>query len=38
MGVDFTLDETSVTLNKCENLKPIDVKTLLYPGYPTDLG
>ena len=38
MGVDFKLDETSVTLNKCNNLKPVDVKTLVYPGFPTDLG
>jgi len=36
--VDFKLDETSATLNKCDNLKPVDVKTLMYPGFPTDLG
>lgn len=38
MGVDFKLGETSVTINKCDNLKPTDVKTLVYPGFPTDLG
>ena len=38
MGVDFKLDESSVTLNKCENLKPSNVTTLVYPGFPTDLG
>lgn len=38
MGVDFKLDTNSVTINKCENLKPTNVTTLVYPGFPTDLG
>ncbi len=38
MGVDFKFDKDSVILNKVENLKPVDVKTLVYPGFPTDLG
>ncbi len=38
MGVDFEIDENSITLNKCEELKPINIKSLIYPGFPTDLG
>ena len=38
MGVKYSLDDTSVTLNKCENLTPVNIKTLVYPGFPTDLG
>ena len=38
MGVDYKLGESSVVINKCDNLKPTNVKTLVYPGFPTDLG
>ena len=38
MGVKYKIDGHSVILNKCEHLKPVDVKTLVYPGFPTDLG
>ena len=38
MGVDYKLGESSVVINKCDNLKPVDIKTLVYPGFPTDLG
>ena len=38
MGVDFKIEEHSVIINKCDNLKPVNVKTLVYPGFPTDLG
>lgn len=38
MGVDFKLQEKSVIINACHNLKPVDVTTLVYPGFPTDLG
>ncbi len=38
MGVNFELTNNEITLNKCENLKPIDIKTQVYPGYPTDLA
>ena len=38
MGVKYQIDGHSVILNKCDNLKAIDVKTLVYPGFPTDLG
>lgn len=38
MGVDYKISGNSVTLNKVDNLKPTDVTTLVYPGFPTDLG
>ncbi len=38
MGVDFKFEGNSVILNKVDKLKPVDVKTLVYPGFPTDLG
>lgn len=38
MGVDFKLNERSVIINACNHLKPVDVTTLVYPGFPTDLG
>ncbi len=38
MGVKYQIAGHSVILNKCEHLKPVDVKTLVYPGFPTDLG
>ncbi len=37
MGVKLKINETSVTINKVENYKPINIKTLGYPGFPTDL-
>ncbi len=38
MGASFEIDENSIILNKCEELKPINIKSLIYPGFPTDLG
>lgn len=38
MGVDFKLNERSVIINACNHLKSVDVTTLVYPGFPTDLG
>ena len=38
MGVDFKISKDEVIINKCDDLKPINVKTLVYPGFPTDLG
>ena len=38
MGVNYRLDNDSIILNKSDNLKAINVKTLVYPGFPTDLG
>lgn len=38
MGVDFKVDDNKIILNRTENLEPINIKTLVYPGFPTDLG
>lgn len=38
MGVDFKVDDNKIILNKTEYLSPINIKTLVYPGFPTDLG
>lgn len=38
MEVNYTLSENSITLNRNDNLKPTNVTTLVYPGFPTDLG
>jgi len=38
MGVNFSVDTDSVTVSKCEKLYPVNIKTLEYPGFPTDLG
>lgn len=37
-GVKYTSENGSIIINKCENLKPVNVKTTVYPGFPTDLG
>ncbi len=38
MGVKYQLEEHSIIMNKSEDLKPINVKTEVYPGFPTDLN
>lgn len=38
MGVDFQLNNHSIILNKCKSLSPTNVRTVVYPGFPTDLG
>ena len=37
MGVDIKLGKSYAIVNKTSNLKHINVKTLGYPGFPTDL-
>lgn len=38
MGVDLTVDNDVITINKPEEYKAINVKTLVFPGFATDLG
>ena len=38
MGVNFKLQNHKIILNKTKNLKPTNVRTVVYPGFPTDLG
>ena len=38
MGVDIKCEKNSLIINRPERLQPINIKTLVYPGFPTDLG
>jgi len=38
MGCDFEIKDRSVILNSVKEMKAVDVTTLVYPGFPTDLG
>jgi len=37
MGVKMSIGKDYVIMNKVDNLKPVKLKTLGYPGFPTDL-
>ncbi len=37
MGFDFEINESSITLLKAKNIKPSDIETSEYPGFPTDV-
>jgi len=37
-GADLTFDESSVIVNKVDNLDAVNITTSTHPGFPTDLG
>lgn len=37
-GVKYEISDNSIILSKVEHLKPVNIKTTVYPGFPTDLG
>ena len=37
MGVEMEVGDDYVVVSKTDNLKPVRIKTLGYPGFPTDL-
>ena len=37
MGCTFDLQESSITIYPAENLKPVSLITIEYPGFPTDM-
>lgn len=37
MGCTFDLQESSITIHPAENLKPVSLITIEYPGFPTDM-
>lgn len=37
IGVEYSIDADVLTISKCEHLKPTYIKTLVFPGFPTDL-
>ena len=38
MNSNITIDDDSITISKVKNLAPTNIKTLVYPGFPTDIG
>ena len=36
-GVEMEIYDDNIIVNKTDNLKAIDIETLVYPGFPTDL-
>ena len=37
VGVDMTIDGTSIRVKSSETLNPVSIQTEIYPGFPTDL-
>jgi len=37
MGINIEERDDQIFIPKSENLKAVDIKTLVYPGFPTDL-
>ena len=35
-GVDFSAKDNEIIISKCNNIKPTNIKTQVYPGFPTD--
>ena len=38
IGVKYEIRNNIITINRCAEMNPINVKTLVFPGFPTDLG
>jgi len=38
MYIPFELNENEITISQTSNIKPVDIKTEVYPGFPTDLA
>ncbi len=38
MGIDYRIDGDRITVSRTDNIKAINITTLVYPGFPTDLG
>jgi len=36
-GCELSLTKDSITIKKCDNIKPVDMSTDVHPGFPTDL-
>ena len=37
-GVNLEIESNNITVSKPEKLKAVNIKTLVFPGFPTDLG
>lgn len=38
MGVELAINKDNIIVSKANKLRPINIKTLIYPGFPTDIG
>ena len=38
MNIKYELNENSIVISKCENIKPTNIKTAVFPGFPTDIA
>ncbi len=38
MQVDYKITENEILLNQAKKMKPVKIKTAVYPGFPTDLA
>ena len=38
MDIEYVIDNNKITISRPKEYKPINVKTLVFPGFPTDLG
>lgn len=37
IGIKYDLNNDTMTISKCDNINPVNVKTQVFPGFPTDL-
>ncbi len=37
IGIEYEIEGDTMTISKCNNLKATNIKTLVFPGFPTDL-
>ena len=37
IGVEYSIKNDVLSISKCDNIKPTYIKTLVFPGFPTDL-
>ena len=37
MGIKYKIKNDTLTISKCEHIRPTYIKTLVFPGFPTDL-
>lgn len=37
MGIKYHISGDTITISKCDNIKATDIKTLIFPGFATDL-
>lgn len=38
MNIKYELNENSIVISKCTDIKPANIKTAVFPGFPTDIA